>query len=60
MSVSRKYEADDGCIGINGDNLCLLQNYWTASAIVLLLIMVVIFIKGKKVFSSQKELNDYL
>lgn len=53
LSVSRKYEANDGCIGINGENLCLLQFYFLMCIIVLITTLIVMIIKRKKIFKDK-------
>jgi hypothetical protein len=47
LSVSRKYEADDGCIGINGENLCLIQFWWLMGIILLAITFIILIIKRK-------------
>lgn len=57
LSISRQYEAEDGCIGINGDNLCLAQFYWLMGIILLAITFILLIIKLKK-SNLKNKLNN--
>lgn len=53
IMVSRKYEADDGCIsGITGENLCIQQTVWIAICILIVVLMIVLGYNKKRIIKK--------